>query len=503
MEQNQYQFMPQPPAPRVQKPPPHIDRRDTVFVLLSFVIGFAFCEFILFGGAGIAVPVFFAVFYAAAAVYLSGRHRVFSRLSVLTFIPVLLVLLCFALYDNMPLRALNVFALWFFAALNLTAMAGLESRPLFWAGTWFDILKFTFFLPFHHIDVGAKALGRADGANRRKTLLTVILTLVVISPVAILVLCLLASSDAGFQGILSNIGSFLTARVWQYIGKVVVAVLLTFPLFSLLYSLRYDKRPEKHPLEGFMVRLGALQALVTSVGLGVFSLFYALYIGLQADYFFSALGGRLPAAFTYAGYARRGFFELVGVVFINFCLIILALAFTRRGSGGRPSRGCRVSVLILAALTLLLIVTAASKMAMYVASYGLTPLRVYTSWFILLLGLLTVFILLKVIFPGFKVYRVAAVCTISLYLLLNLSNVDGIIAGYNIHLYQDTGSKLDTSVFYELSDSAIPQIAALQGDPQYGAAVRTLLDNRKKEIDSTSWQNFSFAKYFAGRSLGK
>ena len=497
----EYQYQLAPPVNMPPKAAPMIERRDYIFVLLSFVIGFALSEFILFGGFGIAVVMFFAVFYAVAVIYLSRRHKVLSRLSALTFIPVFLTLLCFALYDNMALRALNVLALWIFTSLNLTAMAGLESRPIFWAGSWFDVLKVTFFMPFHHFPMSATVLSMTGKSGRRHNLLRVVITLLVISPVVIIVLGLLASSDAGFERLLNTITGYLTKQVWQYFTKIIFAVMLTFPVFSLLYSLRYDRRPEKHPLGGFMLRLGAFDTLITAAALTVFSLIYAVYIALQADYFFSALRGMLPDAFTYAQYARRGFFELVGVVLINFCLIAAALALTKR-SGGRPTSGCRYSVLILAAMTLLLIVTAASKMAMYVGSYGLTPLRVYTSWFMLLLGLVTVFMMIKVVFPRFDFYRVAAVSAITLYLALNLANVDSIIAGYNISLYQQNyRSELDTSVFYQLSDSAIPQIAALKDDPKYGSRIEEILNDREKQIENTSWQNFSLAKYIAQQAI--
>jgi hypothetical protein len=120
----------------------------------------------------------------------------------------------------------------------------------------------------------------------------------------------------------------------------------------------------------------------------------------------------------------------------------------------------------------------------------------------LLLGLVTVFMMIKVVFPRFDFYRVAAVSAITLYLALNLANVDSIIAGYNISLYQQNyRSELDTSVFNELSDSAIPQIAALKDDPKYGSRIEQILDERETQIKNTSWQDFSLAKYIAQQAI--
>ena len=45
---------------------------------------------------------------------------------------------------------------------------------------------------------------------------------------------------------------------------------------------------------------------------------------------FSALAGKLPEAFTYAEYARRGFFELCQVSVWNLCILIMSDLFTSR-----------------------------------------------------------------------------------------------------------------------------------------------------------------------------
>ena len=48
---------------------------------------------------------------------------------------------------------------------------------------------------------------------------------------------------------------------------------------------------------------------ITTV-LVILCLVYLLFIGLQGNYLFAAFQGSLPEEFTYAEYARRGYFEL-------------------------------------------------------------------------------------------------------------------------------------------------------------------------------------------------
>ena len=72
---------------------------------------------------------------------------------------------------------------------------------------------------------------------------------------------------------------------------------------------------------------------------------------------------------------------------------------------------------------------------MYIDYYGLTRLRVYTSWFMILLFVLFVIILLRQ-FRSFNGTRIAAIGCICLFMLLCYGNVDGMIAKYNIDRYQ-------------------------------------------------------------------
>jgi len=58
-----YQYNTAPPVNTPQKEEPKIEKRDFIFAILSFVVGYLLCEFILFGGFGFGVPAFFIVFY--------------------------------------------------------------------------------------------------------------------------------------------------------------------------------------------------------------------------------------------------------------------------------------------------------------------------------------------------------------------------------------------------------------------------------------------------------
>jgi preprotein translocase subunit SecG len=495
-----YQYNTAPPVNTPQKEEPKIEKRDFIFAILSFVVGYLLCEFILFGGFGFGVPAFFIVFYTVALLYLRHKKGVFNKRNLISLIPVAVILICFALFDNEVLRGFNLLALWLFAALNFIAIAVDENSPLFFSDTAFDILKTTFFLPFHNLDKGVRALGKRG--TKGTNLLKILLTLVIISPAVLIIILLLASSDAGFSRLANNVWSLFSSKIWEYVTKIIFALLFAFPLFSFIYSLKNDA-PYSRSKEGYGLNLAVLDTVITISALAVFCSIYLLYIAMQAGYLFSALAGKLPEGFTYAGYARRGFFELVAVAFINFIIILFATALSKRREGKLTSIS-RIAVSVLTVFTLLLIVTAISKMLMYVGYYGLTPLRVYTSWFLIMLAFVAVCILIKFIYPRFNFHRCAAVGVITLYLCLNLCNTDAIIASFNIAKYKQNPEKgIDITLFDQLSSSAVPQILTLRNDTQYGYEIDKMLITRKKGLDRLNWQNMSLAGILAKQSIEK
>ena len=105
------------------------------------------------------------------------------------------------------------------------------------------------------------------------------------------------------------------------------------------------------------------------------------------SYFTGAFSNILPDGFSYSSYAREGFFQLCAVTVINALVILCGDVFCRRREG-RTHASVRSFITVLCVFTLGLIATAVSKMAMYIGIYGLTKLRVYTTWFMALLALL-------------------------------------------------------------------------------------------------------------------
>lgn len=483
-------------------------KRDLIFDALCLVCSYLFCQWILFGGLGISVPLFVCLFYALSLAYLAkgGLHFGFS--SAATLIPVVLLLLCFGLYDNLVLRFFNVLGLLVLIPLSLLYLSGRNEYGFFCAGSLWDSVKSLFVFPFVNLSKSLTLL--VHEGRRSKHLSSVLMVLagvLAISPVALIITLLLMSSDQQFSGIISGGLRLFGSRWLQVAGKLLLALLLTCPLFSFLYTLRHRSNGPQMAQYRLVRRVRVFDISLVNSALWVVCMIYALYVSTQISYFFSAFLHRLPSGFsTYAEYARRGFFELVAVAFINFLLISFAMLFSRRREN-ELYRASRVTIFALSVLTLMLIATAASKMLMYIQEQGLTPLRVYTSFFMLLLLLVFVFLMIKMLTPRFNFLRFSAVAALALYLSLNFFNTDAVIARHNIAQYQRhtaAGQKvsLDINLLCSLSDSMVPEAAALLNDPTYGAQTRTFFERTQKRLQAQRWESFTAAGALAQKTIG-
>ena len=117
------------------------------------------------------------------------------------------------------------------------------------------------------------------------------------------------------------------------------------------------------------------------------------FIAVQAKYLFGAFWGALPQGFSYAEYARQGFFELCRVATVNIVILLAANMLSRRQiDENRLLRACNTAVSV---LTLLLLATAASKMGLYIFAYGLTVKRVLVSVFLVWLAVVFIFVIVR------------------------------------------------------------------------------------------------------------
>ncbi len=192
-------------------------------------------------------------------------------------------------------------------------------------------------------------------------------------------------------------------------------------------------------------------AAMPATVLGALAAVYLLFAYVQFRYLFFAAGA--PAQ-GYAQYARSGFFQLVAVAFLTLMVVLPCVC---RWPGSRAVRGLAGLVTL---LTLVILVSAAWRMALYVQAFGLTILRVVTLWGMLALAIALIAALAKALRPRLKIAAPVLMIVAASWVLLNYANINARIAEYNVRAWeaQPESVRLDvTYLSYSLYPASAPE----------------------------------------------
>ena len=204
----------------------------------------------------------------------------------------------------------------------------------------------------------------------------------------VLAMTQLSAADDTFGELIDDLRLTLTLdldETWFY--RLLASLPVGAYVFGLLAGLG-RRTPEDMRGRGAAVmdRLPKLRTVpegIWAAALGLFSALYLVFFFVQGRYLFGAFTRTLPESFTVAEYARQGFFELCRVMAINFTLFWLVTRTARQ-----EQKLIRWMAAALLVQSMLFAVIAISKLALYIDCFGLTPLRVQSTWLVcvLLLG---------------------------------------------------------------------------------------------------------------------
>ena len=199
---------------------------------------------------------------------------------------------------------------------------------------------------------------------------------------------LLSDADPNFER--------MTGGLWVALDRLgleglLVRLPLSLPVGAYLYALVFGLRREteadvaarRSSIDAAVAALRRVPGAVWPALLALFVALYAAFFAVQGSYLFDGLRGLLPEPFTAAEYARRGFFELCGVMAVNFTLLGAAAASAEGGLRARPAARWMSAALL--AESALLAVTASAKLMLYIRRFGFTPLRLQSAWLVLTL----------------------------------------------------------------------------------------------------------------------
>lgn len=274
-------------------------------------------------------------------------------------------------------------------------------------------------------------------------------------PLGIIVTVLLASADAVFRELTRPLAQWDAPRFLQVIFESLAAAVAVGAAFYALLCAQTDK-PENDAQRA----VRKADTLVAVTFTGVLAVIYVVFCGIQIAVLFSGRGALLPQGYTYAEYAREGFFQLLAVSGINVLLVIVS---QRRFVS---SKVLRALLCVISACTYIMEVSSAWRMRLYVQAYGLTFPRLLVLWFLTVLGVILAGAVVTVYRPGFRLFRFSLTVCLCAWLVFAFARPDALAARYDLRRFGCTDSTL-SAIRYELSPDAIEELSPyLEGNAQ-------------------------------------
>jgi hypothetical protein len=346
----------------------------------------------------------------------------------------------------------------------------------------------------------------------------IVLGLFIALPFLALFAALFAAADAVFaQGIRNIFNIDLLKNLPDLVGQSIwIAFVAWVCAGALLMALERARQPSgllnlEKPITPFM-RLGFVESATVLASVNAL---FAVFVAIQFTYLFGGSANVQSGGFTYADYARRGFFELVAVAVVTMGLL-LALDWITKRDGGRQVMGLKVLSLMLVALVLVILASAFQRMSLYENAYGFTSLRVYTHVFMVWMGAVFLLKAAAIVLERGQIFAFGSFLSLIVALAgFNLLNPDAFIAEQNIQRYLATGTlgatttpadinrrnpSLDTIYLTDMSADAVPVIMAHFNDlkgperERIGGAMRFQMDELYRRLNSANWPSYNLAR---------
>ena len=445
------------PQPVVQKKPRRqYSIKESIYAWLCYILAYLFVLTVPIRENSLGLLVVVVLMYALSTVFTVSKGKKLQAMPIVVGVSALVVSLGFVLNVSGFLRFFSFIYVMTAYCYYIYAMTS-ENRFRFCDSILIDFIKAIFVLPFYSL--ADMFVSMFEGAKNKggKTILKVVIGFgLAVIPTAI-VLSLL-SYDSDFSKLMDTIFHIEDFDLLTHLVKLFLALPLGAYAYGIYIS-SFDKKCDKiltvASCKKSMTKMRIAPAVTVVTAVLPVLFVYVVFFISQWKYYVSGFTGVLPKGFSYAEYAREGFFQLCTVSVINLVMLTAVSLFLKRKEG-KSSVLLKILSIVFSLFTLVLISTAVAKMMMYIDCYGLTPKRVYSTWLMLVLALIFVLIILKQFIGRLRLIALSLAVMVLMFSALTLSGVEKFIAEYNVNRYIDgTLPIVDVDALTDLNDASI------------------------------------------------
>lgn len=463
----------------------HAGKKELVFAVLAAVFGLLLCNSIYAGGYQLGFAVGAAGLILSTAGYLwSLGFRSGFYAGALTVCSVATAL-GFGWSNNGFVKFIMFWFMLASAGLGLCLTAGQNRRDPGTAGSVWDGFGLFFRFGLGKLPEASLGLGgvfRSEGAGKKSG--GVLLGLCLAVPVVALVLPLLSSADAAFQGLLSKLPEL---EAQELLFTVLFGLGLGLTAYAQGVGLKYAPAPK--PVEK---RGKGLSVITVNTFLCCICFVYLVYLLSQLAYLAGGFSGLLPEEYSMAQYARRGFFEMAVLCGIDLAVITGSLKLVEKT--GQAPKSTRLLCFGIGLVTMFFVCAASAKMFLYIERFGMSSARLMTQIVMLFYGLTTLTVCIWLFVPRLPYMKVVLLGAMVIGLATMWLDVDTVTARYNVDAYLSGRMEtVDVDYLAMLSGDSQRQLKRLAENAQDPAIARQAEDalRSKPEIkDLRSWNYF-------------
>lgn len=276
--------------------------------------------------------------------------------------------------------------------------------------------------------------GKIKDNEKAKKGIYIFIGLIISAPILLIVSLLLLTSDYVIRNMVFN---FLEKI--NLLDIILCSVLVVIVFFVSYGCITYLT---KQAIREEVYEKRVLEPVVMITITGLLSIIYLFYSVIQILYLF--LGKMsLPNGYTYAEYAREGFFQLLIVCVLNLILVLISIRFFKK------SRILQIVLTIVSACTYIMIASSTLRMIMYIRFYYLTTLRILVLWTLCVLFFLLSGLVISIYKEKFPLFRYSVIIVTSCYLILAYIRPDYWIAKINVTHISEVKSEFFLGEPYE------------------------------------------------------
>ena len=471
---------------------------DFVFALVAFVLGYLFSRWVFLAGRGWGVTAFTTLYLLAVTAYLINKG-VFAKSAAtwFWFAATWIAGLSYALWQNASTVQYRMMFLFCSAVYYVISASGRTILGKTGNYLLIDGINAVIILPFRNFVNQYVSFGilKKEGKRSGKTLPIVIGLIIALILIAWLTPLLKNADSGGFSIILNFLAEIFTIEN-EVLVRILINSICAIPIAAYLYGLVSGAAFKKgtdiikaDSVKKMVAGLRFLQQTTVFIALGAVCILYIVFIMSQLPYFFLAFAGRRPEGWLiYAEYARQGFFELCGIAAINLCIITISNLTCKKQR--TDSRILKMYNIAIAVITLVLIATAFSKMALYIGTYGLTMPRLLPCVFMVFMSFVFIALIARQKWD-FSIVRFGLVTGSVMLCSLFMCNPDALVVRYNTDRYLNgTLQEYDPEILFRSGYAGVlPAIEVYENttDAQLREAIDTYLEYQYSSYGTESY----------------